>query len=226
MPSLHKAKHRGESRSRKAAKTMTKTAVLTGVAAVPVVGLSSPADAATTDTWEKLAQCESSGDWQINTGNGFYGGLQFTPSTWEGFGGTEYASRADLATKTQQIQVAERVLRVQGWGAWPACSAKLGLSDADKSGGGNHDREQAEDRPARSSDRTDSADSESESAKSPDERKAAPGSKYTIKVGDTLGEIAAEHNVEGGWKELWELNRSLVGSNPNLIFPGEKLRLA
>ena len=77
--------------------------------------------------WDRLAQCESSGNWRIDTGNGFFGGLQFLPATWEGFGGLGFAPRADLATREQQIIVAERVLTKQGWGAWPACSRKLGL---------------------------------------------------------------------------------------------------
>lgn len=78
--------------------------------------------------WDQLVQCEATGDWSINTGNGFYGGLQFTQQTWEGFGGTQYAPRADLATREQQIAVAEKVQAAQGWGAWPACTSKMGLS--------------------------------------------------------------------------------------------------
>ncbi|MBC2682021.1 DUF348 domain-containing protein [Corynebacterium sp. 4HC-13] len=77
--------------------------------------------------WDQLAQCESGGNWAINTGNGFYGGLQFTQQSWEGFGGTQYAPRADLATREQQIAVAEKIQASQGWGAWPACTAKMGL---------------------------------------------------------------------------------------------------
>jgi hypothetical protein len=69
--------------------------------------------------------CESGGNWSINTGNGYYGGLQFSAGTWAGFGGTEYAPRADLASKSQQIAIAERVLAVQGPGAWPTCGANL-----------------------------------------------------------------------------------------------------
>ena len=69
--------------------------------------------------------CESSGNWSINTGNGYYGGLQFSPSTWAAFGGLAYAPRADLATESQQIAVAEKVLAVQGPGAWPTCGALL-----------------------------------------------------------------------------------------------------
>ncbi|MEU3557038.1 transglycosylase family protein [Streptomyces fragilis] len=77
--------------------------------------------------WECVADCESGGRWHVNTGNGFYGGLQFKHSTWVAFGGGAYAARADLATKRQQILVAEKVLASQGWGAWPVCSARYGL---------------------------------------------------------------------------------------------------
>jgi LysM repeat protein len=73
--------------------------------------------------WPAIAACESSGNWSANTGNGFYGGLQFTEQTWLGYGGGQYASSANLATKAQQIAVAERVLAGQGIGAWPVCGA-------------------------------------------------------------------------------------------------------
>jgi hypothetical protein len=78
-------------------------------------------------TWDRLARCESGGRWHINTHNGYYGGLQFSASTWRAFGGRKYAHNAHRATRTQQIRVGERVRRSQGWGAWPACSRKLGL---------------------------------------------------------------------------------------------------
>lgn len=77
--------------------------------------------------WDALAQCEATGNWAINTGNGFYGGLQFTQQTWAAFGGTQYAPRADLASREQQIAVAEKVQAAQGWGAWPSCTSKMGL---------------------------------------------------------------------------------------------------
>ncbi|MEU5843515.1 transglycosylase family protein [Rhodococcus sp. NPDC047139] len=96
--------------------------VRVGTKPKPAVPVSSRAS-----TWDALAQCEATGNWSINTGNGFYGGLQFTQQTWAGFGGTQYAPRADLATREQQIAVAEKVQAVQGWGAWPACTSKLGL---------------------------------------------------------------------------------------------------
>lgn len=77
--------------------------------------------------WDRLAMCEATGNWAINTGNGFYGGLQFTTSTWLGFGGGAYAPNAHLATREQQIEIAIKTQAVQGWGAWPACASKLGL---------------------------------------------------------------------------------------------------
>ncbi len=77
--------------------------------------------------WDRLAQCEAGGNWAINTGNGFYGGLQFTQSTWLGFGGGAYAPLAHMATREQQIEIAIKTQAVQGWGAWPACTAKLGI---------------------------------------------------------------------------------------------------
>lgn len=80
--------------------------------------------------WDRLAQCESTGNWSINTGNGYYGGIQFSYQTWKGFGGQKYAYTADRATKGQQIEIAQEVLKVQGPGAWPVCSRKAGLTVA------------------------------------------------------------------------------------------------
>ncbi|MFD0279851.1 transglycosylase family protein [Kitasatospora sp. NPDC127111] len=104
------------------------------VAGVAGVGLAMPiltatgASAAPVSTWDAVAQCESGGNWSINTGNGFYGGLQFTSGTWKAYGGTSYAPQANQASKAQQISVAEKVLASQGPGAWPVCSQKAGLS--------------------------------------------------------------------------------------------------
>jgi len=77
--------------------------------------------------WDTLAQCESGGNWSINTGNGYHGGLQFSASTWQAYGGSQYAATADQATREQQIDIATRVQAGQGWGAWPACTARMGL---------------------------------------------------------------------------------------------------
>ncbi|HEX2578358.1 MAG TPA: transglycosylase family protein, partial [Aquihabitans sp.] len=123
-----RAQSRPSTRSRAAALAALGTALL---APLVVTGTANAADGA---TWDRLAQCESGGNWAINTGNGYYGGLQFSASTWAAFGGTQYAGRADLATREEQIATAERTLAEQGWGAWPACSRKLGLGAADKAG--------------------------------------------------------------------------------------------
>jgi uncharacterized protein YabE (DUF348 family) len=85
---------------------------------------SSAPSVASGSVWDRLAQCESGGNWSINTGNGFYGGLQFTPSTWRGYGGTGMPHQA---SREQQIAVAKKVQAGQGWGAWPACTSKLGI---------------------------------------------------------------------------------------------------
>jgi hypothetical protein len=95
-------------------------AVLTGPAAVS-------AEAAPLTTWNRLAQCESSGRWQINTGNGYYGGLQISGSTWRAYGGRQFAALPDNATKTEQIKVGERIRAGQGWRAWGYCAHRIGL---------------------------------------------------------------------------------------------------
>ncbi|MBF6355458.1 transglycosylase family protein [Nocardia higoensis] len=79
------------------------------------------------DLWDALADCESNGNWAINTGNGYYGGIQFDQSTWERQGGLRYAPRADMATREEQIAIAEVTRARQGWGAWPACTARMGV---------------------------------------------------------------------------------------------------
>jgi len=109
---------------------LTKTRTVLSAAAVSGLVLAgttlgaAPAEAATLSTWNRLAQCEASGNWHINTGNGYYGGLQFSMSTWRAHGGSGNPARA---TKTKQISIGEKVRKSQGWGAWPACSRKLGL---------------------------------------------------------------------------------------------------
>ncbi|MEI7029293.1 transglycosylase family protein, partial [Streptomyces pratensis] len=107
-------------------RTALAAALAAGLAA-PLL-LAQPATAASVATWDKVAACESGGNWSINTGNGYYGGLQFSPSTWAGYGGHAYASNAHLASKKQQILIAEKVLAGQGAGAWPHCGAVAGLA--------------------------------------------------------------------------------------------------
>lgn len=106
-----------------------RNAFLATALALPMSGvaLGGQASAAKISTWDALAECESGGNWKANTGNGFYGGLQFADGTWDAHGGEKFAGLAHKAAKLEQIRIAERVLRTQGWDAWPACSSKLGL---------------------------------------------------------------------------------------------------
>jgi resuscitation-promoting factor RpfA len=89
------------------------------------IALAGQAAAATDGEWDQVARCESGGNWGINTGNGYYGGVQFNAGTWASHGGSEFAPSAQLATREQQIAVAERVLATQGRGAWPVCGGPL-----------------------------------------------------------------------------------------------------
>ena len=108
----------------------TKLAATTVALGTAATILATNASAAPDSDWDRLAQCEAGGNWQINTGNGYHGGLQFSPSTWRAYGGGQFAPFAFQATREQQIAIAEKVLAGQGWGAWPSCSARLGLSSA------------------------------------------------------------------------------------------------
>src|SRR6202034_584145 len=89
------------------------------------IALAGQAAAATDGEWDQVARCESGGNWGINTGNGYHGGVQFSAGTWASHGGNEFAPSAELATREQQIAVAERVLATQGRGAWPVCGGPL-----------------------------------------------------------------------------------------------------
>ncbi|HEY4004812.1 MAG TPA: transglycosylase family protein [Pseudonocardia sp.] len=119
-PHVQRARHRKPSNT---GKTLAKTALAGAVVSSPLV-TAAQAQAAPDNVWDKVAQCESGGNWGISTGNGFQGGLQFTQSTWRSFGGGQFASSANRASREQQIAVAEKVLAGQGWNAWPVCSRK------------------------------------------------------------------------------------------------------
>src|SRR5262249_44347062 len=120
-------RHRRPTQTEKAIATAATAAGVAGVGlAIPLL-TATGAQAASISVWDKVANCESTGNWNINTGNGFYRGLQFTSSTWAAYGGTQYAMQANKATRSQQISVAERVLADQGPGAWPVCSIQAGL---------------------------------------------------------------------------------------------------
>jgi len=97
------------------------------VAPPPVAAPPAPPTYSGSSVWDDLAQCESGGNWSINTGNGYYGGLQFSYDTWHGYGGGEFAEYPHEATREEQIAVAERLRAARGYAPWPACRAKLGL---------------------------------------------------------------------------------------------------
>ncbi|WP_445520737.1 transglycosylase family protein [Streptomyces sp. NEAU-174] len=306
--------------------------------AIPLFGAAG-AQAAQTATWDHVAECESGGMWSANEGNGFYGGLQLTLDMWKKYGGTEYAPRPDLASRSQQISVAEAILGDRGPDAWPSCALGAGLtdgggapdvdpgstatsdpgtgrgdddpgdrgrdgssSDADRSGTSDgadgpdapdasgsaegteaphtskspdgldgsasddpaaddsdaHDSEadgpSGSDRPSASDDsRTPSADPSpsgrhrgspdaGEGADDGDAGSARPSGRhasrgasdrdagstdddYTVRPGDNLSGIAEHQNVSRGWEGLYESNEDLIGTDPDLIIPGQRLDL-
>ena len=177
--------------------------IIAGLALVVGIGLATglPAEAAKRTVWDEVAQCESGGNWKINTGNGYYGGLQFSPRTWTGFGGKTYASKAHRAKKSEQIAIARRVLAVQGRGAWPTCGRRAGLT---KQNG--------------------KADRNATPSTNPGEVKKPVQKTVTVKRGDTIRKIAKRHNVEGGWTGLWKLNKKTV-KDPNRIEVGQVLKI-
>ena len=183
--------------------------------AIPLIG-TGVANAADVDTWNKVAACESTNNWQINTGNGYYGGLQFTQSTWEAYGGRAYAARADLATKDQQIAVAEKVLKGQGPGAWPTCSVRAGLTRGGDTPDINPSGKSAQ--PAKRTVRDVQPQTTPQS-------QAGTAEMYTVVRGDTLSGIAGSREVQGGWRQLYDANRRTVGADPDMIIPGQRLSL-
>ncbi|MEU1854105.1 transglycosylase family protein [Streptomyces sp. NPDC019990] len=199
--------------------SLTVTAGGAGVA-LPFMGAGA-AQAADVDTWNKVAACESSNNWDINSGNGFYGGLQFTRSTWEAYGGRAYAARADLATKDQQIAVAEKVLDGQGPGAWPVCSARAGLAR----GGDEAGIRPAAERTTKDEKRSVRTSIEDVRPQSTPQSRAGSAEMYTVVRGDTLSGIAEERDVRGGWRGLYAANRKAIGADPDLIVPGQRLAL-
>ncbi|CAM5503710.1 transglycosylase [Streptomyces tanashiensis] len=236
-----KGKHRRPSKA-------TQVATLVGVTGVAVAApllTAGTASAATTAEWDTVAACESGGNWSINTGNGYYGGLQFSASTWAAYGGTAYAATADQASKSQQILIAEKVLAGQGKGAWPSCG--VGLSGAAYDGGAAESapKQSAPQQAApkqREAEQPTTRSQQRQAPKQATQQQAAPkaakktvttptGKKvkkgdgeYKVVAGDTLSKIAQAHGVKGGWAELFELNKDVV-ENADLIYPGQQLHL-
>ncbi|MEU6706279.1 transglycosylase family protein [Streptomyces wuyuanensis] len=299
----------GRHRRPRQAPALIVAAGVTGSAiAIPLLGAGS-ASAADTTTWNRVADCESGGDWSANLGNGYYGGLQMSQETWEAYGGTAYAPRPDLADRSEQISVAEMVLAGQGASAWQSCGAIAGLASGDSEPAGTPSADPLGDlvkspsfgdgadatpepdagtsepagsepgagesssepsgpsaEPAAPSEPAGSAEGSGESAEasgdaaeagtgkhrgtpategnesgnSGDEREsgrhasrgdgsarddAAAGDEYVVRTGDNLSSIADANAVPGGWPALYEANRDVVGSDEDLILPGQSLDL-
>ncbi len=185
---------------------------LAGVAvaglAVIGAGLATAPSASAASVWDSVAQCESGGNWSIATGNGYYGGLQFSAGTWRAYGGGAYAATANKASRAQQIAIAQKVLAGQGPGAWPACGRKAGLTRA------NGGAAVAAPAPAAKA-----PAAKAPAAKAP----AGAAGTYTVKRGDTLSHIASRYHVAGGYRALAAHNGI---SNPNAISVGQVLRLS
>ena len=222
----------------------TAALVLGGVAAGAVA---MPANAASDSTWDALAECESGGNWSINTGNPFSGGLQFTDSTWAAYGGQ---GSAHNASRTEQIRVAENVLAGQGWGAWPACSAKLGLTEGATPRNAADTQQESTSAAQTQTQQVEAAQTETaapaqtkqavpaqqaapaqtqytapaqtEQAAPAQTQYTAAAGTYTVQAGDTLSAIAAAHGVS--WESLADANASTV-ANPHLIYPGQVLEI-
>jgi len=190
-------------------------------AGATVVGLgvltsSTPAQAATTHDWTGVAQCESGGNWGTNTGNGYYGGLQFSQPTWAAYGGSALAPRADQATPGQQVQIAEKVLAGQGIGAWPTCGKRL-------AGGATVAAVKAPaaaPAPAVQKPSTAAAPTQAVHADTYG-RHAAPVGNYTVRPGDTIATIASTYGQSP--RDLYRRNVDVIGSNPDRIFVGQVL---
>ncbi|MFE1437540.1 transglycosylase family protein [Streptomyces sp. NPDC058739] len=212
--------------SSRTTRTTRTTAALAGAVLLAPLGLlavTGEAQAADGGVWDRIAQCESGGDWHMNTGNGYYGGLQFSAGTWNAYGGSAYAPTADGASREQQIAVATRVQQGQGWGAWPTCSARAGAygdapaapaaSSSGQGPSGTPSTPEADPAPA------EPAEAPARTVNHTD-RSASRGD-YTVRRGDTLSSVAARHGTD--WQTLYAANKAVVGTDPDLILPGLRL---
>ncbi|MFK0297519.1 transglycosylase family protein [Streptomyces sp. NPDC090442] len=155
--------------------------------------------------WDSLAACESGGRWHISSGNGYSGGLQFSPNTWRAYGGTRYAPAAAQASRAAQVKVAKRVVSDIGWSAWPHCSRLIGVA-------GHSPMARTAVVPRRLYRRH-----------SP--HRQAPPPSAIVKNGDTLSSMAQRYHVQGNWPILYAVNINTIGRDPNHLLPGWKLRL-
>ena len=219
-----KTHSRSKNETRRSTRAVRGGLVAAGLVAVAAGALvPTAANAADGATWDALAQCESGGNWAIDTGNGYYGGLQFSLSTWQANGGS---GNPAAASREEQIRVAENVLATQGWGAWPTCSAKIGASgSADTSA-------PAAPAPAPAQAAPSSAPASGAQAATPapvEETYALPDVEpsdktYTVEAGDTLFDIAEDLALDSGWLGIFAVNQDSI-SDPDLIEVGDELVL-
>ena len=228
--------------------SIRRTAAALAIGGAVAATMSMPAaNAVDGATWDALAQCESGGNWSINTGNGFYGGLQFTQQSWNGVG---MSGPPVTASRAQQIEAGERLLAIQGWGAWPACSAKLGLYG--KTGAAptytepttvaaqsqtqqTYTAPAAQAAPAAPAVQAAPAAAEAPAAPAAAPAVEAPAAPvavapkaaagtYTVVPGDSLSLIAAKLGVAGGYQAIAAANTDII-YNVDLIFPGQVLTI-
>ena len=231
--------------------SIRRTAAALAIGGAVAATMSMPAaNAVDGATWDALAQCESGGNWSINTGNGFYGGLQFTQQSWNGVG---MSGSPVTASRAQQIEAGERLLAIQGWGAWPACSAKLGLYG--KTGAAptytepttvaaQSQTQQTYTAPAAQAAPAAPAVQAAPAAPAVQAAPAAPAAApaveapaapvavapkaaagtYTVVPGDSLSLIAAKLGVAGGYQAIAAANTDII-YNVDLIFPGQVLTI-
>lgn len=206
---------RGKHRKPNAASRTIARVVVAGVAVgAPFAIAAAPASAS--PDWDAIARCESGSNWSINTGNGYYGGLQFNPRTWAANGGTGNPANA---SREEQIRVAENVLQTQGIEAWPVCGKRAGGGSAAPVKKSTTPK-QAKKAPKRTAPVA-TAPVAAPSAPA-GTSKDNPNGDYTVLAGDSLSKIAQQLNIEGGWKALHEKNKDFI-SNPDLILVGQKI---
>lgn len=209
---------RGTSRGRSSGTRNLARVVVAGivVAGTPLV-LAGTANAAPDSVWDQIAQCESGGKWNTSTGNGYSGGLQFSPSTWRAYGGSGSPAGASRA---QQIAVAERVLAAQGWGAWPSCSRKVGA----KGSATPRTVTTAKDTSATRTTQTQVKPKGPAPVAAPAPNLSKPGANYTVVAGDSLSKIAQTKNIVGGWQAIFQRNQDVL-SNPSQLRVGQQLNI-
>ncbi|WP_158882043.1 transglycosylase family protein [Amycolatopsis anabasis] len=209
--------YRGKHRKMSAASRHIARVAVAGLAVgAPLAIAATPAQAEGTN-WDAIAQCESGGNWSTNTGNGYSGGLQFSPSTWKAYGGQ---GSAHNASRDEQIRVAERVKAGQGIGAWPVCGKKAGASGSYKAKNTQGKVKAKAETPKKKT--VEAPKQQSAPAAPAGVASSNPAGDYVVKAGDTLSKIAQEHNVQGGFKKLQELNSQYI-PNADFIVVGQKI---